>query len=133
MERKNNMLDAFKAFLKTEEGKNMLVEIAEETYRMEEVKNKQIERFHNLTVIEREHFIEKTIKKYNSQKYKDKWYKKGIIPPESLYELFFEYGKRYGVPQETDNDFSGGKYVFDNKWVVEIMYGQGTVISIWNI
>ena len=117
-------------WMETPEGKAELENTQMEMEREIEINNSHVESFHKLTKEERDNFIKKTITKYNSEEYNNRWYNRGMFPPQDLYGLFYYYGEKYGIPQETDNPFGGGKFLFDDKWIVEIMYGQGTVVLI---
>ena len=131
--KKKEVSGAFKKlseWLETPEGKTEAEKALIKMERDIQIKNAHVELFHKLSKEERDNFIKKTITKYNSDDYINRWYNRGIFPPQDLYSLFFDYGEKYGIPQETDNPFGNSKFLFDDKWIVEIMFGQGTVISI---
>lgn len=123
--------DEFKEWLDSPEIEAKLDAYVKNLNCEEKLKEKQIQRFHSLTSSQRDTFIKNVIEKYNSNEYKERWYRMGIIPPEDLYSLIFDYGEQYGIPLESDNPFTNGKYLIDNKWVTEMMIGQGTVVNVW--
>ena len=63
------LVDKLKSFLDTEEGKEWAREWGEKKKRDQEIREKQIERFHNLPKPVQHNFIEKCIEKYYSDKY----------------------------------------------------------------
>lgn len=86
------------------------------------------EKFHNLGKEKRDEFIEKAIKKYECDEYIDKEYRLGYEPRKPLYNLFLQYGIRYG---EADDTFGTtcGAYRFDD-WIVCLYIGQGSYITL---
>ena len=69
-------LQKMRDWFDSEEGEKSITEFADKINREEEIKNKQLERFHNLGNFE--HFTEKVIAKYNSNKYRNYWYDRGF-------------------------------------------------------
>lgn len=117
----------------SEEGKKSIAEFAEKIEREERIKTTQLERFHKSGKFLE--LTEKAIKKYNTDKYRDSWYKRGIEPPESLFWFLFEYAEKYGRECEekewkqygnmfTSSLFFIGGYYFNR------MDGQGSVIKV---
>ena len=71
--------------------------------------------------------------KYNSDAYKDRWYNRGIFPPEDLYWFIYDYAYKYGkcwncISEEAGPGFNY-KFVFDD-WKVLEYDGQGSVVII---
>ena len=102
------------------------------------MENQQIQRAHNYfsnNPNEFNKFVEKVINKYESDKYYDRWYSKGIEPPKDLYWFLFYYAEQYGRKcnnSEWDtygNMFTGELYYYNN-YYFQIMHGQGSIIKI---
>lgn len=126
-------LDNLKAWFDSDEGKKSISDYADKLRREDEIMDKQFERFKRL--INFGEFTEKVILKYSSKKYRDRWYNRGIEPPESLYWFLFEYAERYGRKcsrkewNTYGNVFSSSLY-FCNGYYFNRMDGQGSVIKI---
>lgn len=98
--------------------------------------NRWCEKFHNLGKEKRYEIVEKVKKKYNSDEYKRKEYKLGYEPREELFSLFAHYAEIYGKVLEDKKyytAFVGDAMIFDDTWVVQILYGQGAVIHVNHI
>lgn len=80
-------------------------------------------------------FVEKVIKKYESDEYIDRWYSRGIEPPNDLYWFLFYYAEQYGREcdinewKQYGNIFTGQLYYYNN-YYFQIMHGQGSTIRI---
>lgn len=68
-------LQKMRDWFDSEEGQKSIAEFADKINREEEIKTKQLERFHRLGNFQQ--FIEKVIEKYNSEKYRYNWYNRG--------------------------------------------------------
>lgn len=117
----------------SEEGKKSIAEFAEKIERKERIKTNQLERLY-----ESGKFLElteKAIKKYNTDKYINSWYKRGIEPPESLFWFLFEYAEKYGRECEEEewkqygNMFTSSLFFIDG-YYFNRMDGQGSVIKV---
>jgi hypothetical protein len=64
-------------------GSESIADFADKIKRELEIKAKQLERLNRLGIFEQ--FTEKVIAKYNSDRYRDCWHKRGIDPPEDLF------------------------------------------------
>lgn len=131
------MLEKLKEYLESVEGKKETEEYFSNIKNEQEKYDKQLERFHLRihSISQFTDFVEKVILKYDSDKYRDFWYKKGCEPPEDLYWFLFEYAKKYGRDCDyieyktygnvftTEMYFIGGYYIYK-------MNGQGTCIQI---
>lgn len=120
-------------WLDSEEGKRSIAEFAEKIERKERIKTNQLERLHKSgKFIE---LTEKSIEKYNTDKYRDSWYKRGIEPPESLFWFLFEYAEKYGREcdiqewKQYGNMFTSSLF-FVNGYFFNRMDGQGSVIKV---
>ena len=80
--------------------------------------------------------IEKAIVKYNSDKYREKWYKLGIEPPELLFWTLFDYAEKYGRKckqkefKKYGNMFTTALFFCDG-YYFNRMDGQGSAIEIY--
>ena len=117
----------------SEEGKKSIAEFAEKVEREERIKTNQLERLHDSGK-----FLEltkKAIEKYNTNKYRYNWYKRGIEPPESLFWFLFEYAEMYGRDcEEKEYEQYGNMFTsslfFINGYYFNRMDGQGSVIKV---
>ena len=126
-------LQKMRDWFDSEEGEKSITEFADKINREEEIKNKQLERFHNLGNFE--HFTEKVIAKYNSNKYRNYWYDRGIEPPEDLLWFLFYYAEKYGreCSKEEWNKYGNvftSALFFCNGYYFNRMDGQGSVIQV---
>lgn len=100
---------------------------------MIDIINNQLQRLNDHYNLD--YFIDKVITKYKSKKYKDRWYNRGLIPPEDLLYFLFEYSKKYG---RECNDDEWNKYgnifssdlLFCDGYYFNKMNGQGSIIKI---
>jgi hypothetical protein len=80
-------------------------------------------------------FTEKVVAKYNSNIYRDKWYNRGVEPPEYLLWFLFYYAKEYGRECNEDewdkysNMFSSNLFFCDG-YYFNRMDGQGSMIEV---
>ena len=136
----SNLVEKLRAYLATEEGHREAVEYFEKI-RKEDIKDKQLERFHSKIISTKpskknfEFFVEKVISKYQSDKYRDYWWKRHCEPPVPLYFFLFKYAKKYGREanrneyQKYANMFTSGLYVIHG-YYFNLMNGQGSVVII---
>ena len=91
-----------------------------------------IDWFSAQTIQERDRIIRLIKEKYESDAYKDREYRLGYEPRCELMWLLDDYADFYGksLPQDPDNPFDHHNNLIDNKWVVTVMHGQGSVIHI---
>lgn len=131
------MLEKLKEYLESVKGKKETEEYFNNIKKEQEKYDKQLERFHLRihSISQFVDFVEKVILKYNSDKYRDLWYKKGYEPPEDLYWFLFNYAKKYGRDCSDleykiyGNIFTTAMY-FINGYYIYRMDGQGSVIQI---
>jgi len=103
------------------------------------IKENQLQRFHNKFGKNAElfsFFVEKVIQKYSSDKYRDRWYNRGIEPQESLLFFLYDYAAQYNenITKEyyTDEDedfYEGNVYTIFN-YTFELVQGQGSIILV---
>jgi hypothetical protein len=126
-------LQKMRDWFDSEEGKKSIADFADKINREEEIKTKQLERFNRIGNFEQ--FTEKVIEKYNSNKYRDSWYGRGIEPPEDLFWFLFHYAEKYGREcneeewKQYGNMFSSALF-FCNGYYFNRMDGQGSVIHV---
>ena len=71
-------------------------EFFEKLDRENKVKEKFFERIKNMTPDEQDRWMNAIISKYESKQYQDRWYKQGILPPQTLYYYIAEFIGKYG-------------------------------------
>lgn len=135
-----SMLEDLKRLLETPEGEERFNNWLKKNQISEMVENDQLERF-NAKFGDSASFDEivtKIVNKYNSDKYRDKWYGIGIEPPEELYFFLFKYAQKYGREctdsewKEHANMFTSQMYFVFN-YYFNRMDGQGCCIKISKI
>lgn len=104
-------------------------------FRIQDQNEKRYIKFiHNLSPEERHKAFIKLKRKYESQKYIESEYKKGIYPRTELYEPILGYAEIYGEELETPEYFCTGKYLIDEKWIIEQFDGlRETTINLYMI
>lgn len=96
----------------------------------------QINKFHNRNNFKE--FVKKVIEKYNSDKYRDRWFKRNIEPPEDLYHFLFDYVAKYGRKcdhnewQKYGNEFTV-EMLYHEGYYFSLLYGQGSPVIIIDI
>lgn len=126
-------LDSLSAFLETEEGKASIKRWGEEIKNKEYIVNNQIKRLFNSGKFEV--VLLKTIEKYDSDSYKDRYSKRGEEPREDLFFFLNEYARQYGR-EATEEEYNtyGNMFTYEllycNGYFFNTMNGQGTVIQI---
>ena len=128
-----SIVESLKKYLESDEYKQRLEEENKRELFLNSWKDKWIEKIHSLTVEQRADVIRKCIKKYDSEEYKDKEYKKGRFPENTLFDMLDDYAEKYGEPLYIENDVCVSKYLIDGKFIIECFYGQGSVINVKEI
>lgn len=118
-----------KAHLDSEEGKAKLKAYFDKLKFEDNLKDIWCKKFNNLSLEKRDEIIKKILSKYNSDEYKDRWYNRGIMPPEDLTYMIYEYASRYGKESYSDGFFDSDWYEFDN-YKVTLICGQGSFVRI---
>lgn len=132
---KSEWFENTKKFLDSEEGQKSIEEFFAKENRYALMLSSQLERFKTKFGNRLAEFIEKVEQKYNSNKYRDSWYKRGIEPPEDLYFFLFDYAVKYGREasgkewEKYANTFTSELYHIDG-FFFNKMNGQGTVVKI---
>lgn len=136
------MLQKLKDLLDSEEGQKSIQEWVNKINNESLIKESQLERFH-ISKHTRDRFvfdllIKKLIHKYDSDKYRDKWWKLGYEPPENLYWFIFHYAEKYGK-ELTDEEYElyGNMFVTSGYKILNYAFvrmdGQGSVVKITKI
>lgn len=120
-------------FFNSEEGKKSVTDFAQKIKREADIKTNQLERFNRRgNFVD---FVEKVIVKYDSDKYRDGWYNRGIEPPEDLLWFLFYYAEKYGRECSIEEwDLYGTPFTsnlfFCNGYYFNRMDGQGSYIKV---
>ena len=128
-----SIVEALEKYLESDEFKQRLEEENKRELFLNSWKDRWIEKIHSLTVEQRADVIRKCIKKYDSEEYKDKEYKKGRFPENTLFDMLDDYAEKYGEPLYIENDVCVSKYLIDGKFIIECFDGQGSVINVKEI
>lgn len=132
---KSEWFENTKKFLDSEDGQKSIEEFFAKEKRYALISNSQLERFKTKFGNRLTEIIEKVEIKYDSSKYRDSWYKRGIEPPEELYFFLFDYAVKYGREangkewEKYANTFTSELYYIDG-FFFNKMNGQGTVVKI---
>lgn len=136
----NKSLNIFEEYMESDEGK-------EHTERfLNKIRNKElIEKRHTKILHEKfgdsiDSFIEKVVNKYDSDKYKDRWYKRSIEPPETLYYTLYDYAEFLNcrASNEQIEKYGSGMFGGDVAYILgsyflQIIHGQGSAVIITKI
>ena len=128
-----SIVEALEKYLESDEFKQRLEEENKRELFLNSWKDRWIEKIHSLTVEQRADVIRKCIKKYDSEEYKDKEYKKDRFPENTLFYMLDDYAEKYGEPLYIENDVCVSKYLIDGKFIIECFDGQGSVINVKEI
>ena len=128
-----SIFEGLKKYLESDEYKKRFEEETQKQSFLGQWKERWIEKLHNLTVGQRIELIRKCIKKYDSDEYKDKEYKKGRFPENTLFYILDDYAEKYGEPLYIENDVCISKYLLDGKFIIECICGQGSAINVTEI
>ena len=97
------------------------------------LRKRNIEKIHQMSVEERCAFIQKVYDKYTSNEYRNKELKLGYYESRCpLYDIIFEYAVQYGKMSlyDINNHFPEEQYEIDGKFIVGEMYGQDSFIYV---
>jgi len=90
---KNIMYKELKAFYDSEGGQKHIKEYYKKLELERKIHNKQLRRLKKENFIS---FLEKVIKKYESKSYQDRYWKRGLEPPNDLYFFIEDWVSKYG-------------------------------------
>lgn len=129
----NNMLEKLKQYLASKTKEELAEEWENITH--EKFYSRWVEKLHSLSVGDRNTFIEKVVKKYNSMEYFNREYRMGYEPRCPLYILLQKYAERYGepLPATYSTYFVESARSIDSKWAVRLFVGQGSFIKVERI
>ena len=134
-----SVVDDFLKFLESPEGCASIEEMIRRDKIIEEVENRWIEKYHNLSEDDRKRIIQKVIDKYESKSYIDKeYFFHNCEPRTPFYWIYLSYAEKYGidvydkyVKKNPDRFcFTTMLYKSPEGYIVERMDGQGSVCHI---
>lgn len=100
-----------------------------ERYNKKQIETKWIKKFFGLPVKTQNRILDKTIEKYNSDKYIDRWEKRSMEPENKLWWILFDYiSIRFEC--ESINAYSV-EFVINNDYHIITDFGQGSHISMY--
>lgn len=118
------------AWLDSEDCKKAVDEFVERENKIYDVVTRWCEKLRNKSLDEKRALLAKVDKKYMSDEYRRRWYKRNIEPVEELYWFAYEYARRYGVAIECYDMFASECYAVDGEFVVTRYDGQGSFIKV---
>lgn len=121
------ILEAFKN-IPDEVWEKMAADMAAEEQRIQ----CWVEKVHALGAEKRYETIRKIKAKYDSDEYIDSEYHKGYFPRTPLYNLLVDYARIHGTPttEGVNEYFPEDAYIVDDKIIVRIIFGQGSVVHV---
>lgn len=134
-------LDELKARLRDPEVMARIKEDMARKSQQDKIEETQIERAHNKFSKDPNlfgEFVEKVLAKHDSKGYNDRWYNRGIMPPERLNWFLYRLAKTHGREATEDeymkwhNMFTDEIHIYDAYAFMQ-MNGQGSVIRIWKL
>lgn len=128
----NKQLDELRKFLDSPEGLESMKKFADELDRQHKHQDRWVEKLKSRYGNNIDEILEKLMNKYYSDEYRDREYKIGFEPREPLLWLVWEYAAKYCEECNEEkyfNTFTGAAY-YIGSYVIQIMYGQGSVLRI---
>lgn len=130
-------IDRFKEFMESKEGEESINKYVEKIQKGREHRNRWVEKMKSRIENNIDSAVEKLLYWYESDKYRDREYKMGYQPRESLLWVLFNYAVMYGEEIQEDSElyetygncFTGGMFKIGS-YVIQTMHGQGSIISI---
>jgi hypothetical protein len=119
-------------WLKSDAGKAAFEVWAEKHKKAKQRHSDWVERLTPAIQANSDAFIEKLCTKYYSDEYRDKWYGKGIEPPETLLWYLYSYAEKNCIKctdQQHLNMFTRDAY-YIGSYVIQVMDGQGSVVKV---
>lgn len=129
------MMKAIEDFHLSPEGQIVLDEFRDKMEREDEIQERHLIKFYEKYDSQFVKFVERYIKKYDSDEYIDRCYNKGYEPSTPMFHFFYDYASKYGREASNNeyekygNDFTGS-LVYIHGYFFNMMHGQGTVILI---
>jgi hypothetical protein len=118
-----NWGEKFSEWLSSPEGQASLDGWRDELVREDRAKERFANRIKSMSVEKQDEWMQKIIARYNSDEYIDRWYKRGIFPPNWLFERIREFIFDNGV--EVGETEDGSPIYQYNHWKMNCLYGQG--------
>ena len=131
----SDLLQKFRDFHDTEEGKKSIEEFRLKLKRAAEHEERWVERMWGGIQGNIDNSIERLLTWYESDKYRDREYKMCYEPRETLLWVLFGVAEKYGTEcsegeiREFANTFTGNMRRIGS-YVIQVMVGQGSVIRI---
>jgi len=131
----NEQLQAMNDFINSEKGKQYMLDYFDSLERLKQHDDRWTDRMYERIKDNIDESIEHLSKWYDSDKYRDREYKKGYEPRERLLWVLFHVAEEYGrecTEEEYNkygNWFTGEMYILGS-YAIQVMNGQGSVIRI---
>jgi hypothetical protein len=127
-------IEEIEAFFDSPEGKESLEKFAEKLRREQEHRDRWVDRMWNRIKDDIDGSIERLDNWYSSDKYRDREYRRGYEARETLFWVLLGVAEKYGseVGDEYElyaNPFTGEMFKIGS-YIIQVMYGQGSVIRI---
>lgn len=135
---KSEALKNIREYMNSEEGEKSIKAFFEKQNSLAHINKYQVEKFYDKYKNNIDEFTSKIIDKYSSKSYKDRWYNRGIEPPEDLYFFLYDIASKYGR-KFTKSEYNRTKkslyFTHDHVYVLgsycfEKINGQGTAIIV---
>ncbi len=126
-------IEKFKKWAESEEGQKSINDYWSDIDKKNQILDSQLVRFHNKGGFSE--FIEKVLAKYNSNKYRDRWYNRGREPREDLLWFLYHYSEKYGricteEEMDTYSNMFTSDLLFCNGYYFNRIDGQGSAIIV---
>jgi len=131
----NEQLQAMNDFINSEKGKQYMLDYLDSLERLKQHDDRWTDRMYERIKDNIDESIEHLSKWYDSDKYRDREYKKGYEPRERLLWVLFHVAEDYGrecTEEEYNkygNWFTSEMYILGS-YAIQVMNGQGSVIRI---
>lgn len=115
--------ERIRKWMDSPEGQEALERESEKIARAERVKKNFAKRIKAMPMAEQDKWVRRVIAKYASDGYKNRWYDRGIFPPEDLFYYIGDFIVWNGVKVGETKD---GEPIFQyNHWRMDCKCGQG--------
>ena len=133
-----SIADNLKEYLESPEGQAKLEQWVQEIAFEDDLVDKHVEWFLKKPLNERIALVKKVIEKYASDAYQDRWFGRGIEPPNDLFWEYFEYAQKKGEDvyylycrkYYRAFVFTTALYKTEESFIVERLDGQGSAIMV---
>jgi hypothetical protein len=132
----NKQLQALRDWMNSPEYEESVKRFFEKMKAEDDRRERHIQYIHDNYKDQLDEIIEKLCDKYNSDEYINREQKIGYQPRETLLWTMLTYATTYGTEftQEEYAKYAGmftGEMFYLEDWVFEVLYGQGTAISVY--